>query len=131
MGTLGAVADIRVLLVDDEADVRLVMRVGLGLANDGLVVVGEAADGESALRMADELDPTIVVLDHRMPGLSGLETAAQLLHRRPGQRVMLCSAFLDDSLREQARLAGIPRCIQKHDLTKLPDLLRAFASDAA
>ncbi len=107
------------------------MRVGLGLANEGLVVVGEAPDGESALRMADELDPTIIVLDHRMPGLSGLETAAQLLHRRPGQRVMLCSAYLDDRLREQATLVGVQRCIQKHDLTKLADLLRSFARAAA
>ena len=124
-------SDIRVLLVDDEADIRLVMRVGLDLASEDLVVVGEAADGESALRMADELDPTIIVLDQRMPGLSGLETASELLARRPGQRMMLCSAYLDDKLREQARQAGVGRCIQKHDIPQLPDLLRSLASDAA
>jgi len=125
------VSDIRVLLVDDEEDIRLVMRVGLNLANEDLIVVGEAADGESALRLADELDPTIVVLDQRMPGLSGLETAVALLERRPGQRMMLCSAFLDDSLRKEALEAGFRQCIQKHEIPQLPDLLRALARDAA
>ena len=123
--------DIRVLLVDDEEDIRLVMRVGLNLANEDLVVVGEAADGESALQLADELDPTIVVLDQRMPGLSGLETAAALLERRPGQRMMLCSAFLDDTLRREALEAGFRQCIQKHEIPQLPDLLRALAHGAA
>jgi len=125
------VSDIRVLLVDDEEDIRLVMRVGLNLANDDLVVVGEAADGESALRLADELDPTIVVLDQRMPGLSGLETAVALLERRPGQRMMLCSAFLDDHLRREALEAGFGSCIQKNEIPQLPDLLRAMARGAA
>ena len=124
-------ADIRVLLVDDEEDMRLVMRVGLNLANDDLVVVGEAADGESALALADELDPTIVVLDQRMPGLSGLETAAALLQRRPGQRMMLCSAFLDDALRKEALEAGFRRCIEKNEIPQLPEMLRAMAHDAA
>jgi DNA-binding NarL/FixJ family response regulator len=123
--------DIRVLLVDDEEDIRLVMRVGLNLANEDLVVVGEASDGETALRMADELDPTVVVLDQRMPGLSGLETAAELLQRRPRQRVMLCSAYLDEALREHARQAGVANCIQKNEIPKLPELLRAIARDAA
>ena len=123
--------DIRVLIVDDEEDMRLVMRVGLNLANEDLVVVGEAADGESALAMADELDPTIVVLDQRMPGLSGLETAVALLERRPGQRMMLCSAFLDDRLRRQALEVGFGRCIEKNDIPQLPELLRAMAREAA
>jgi DNA-binding NarL/FixJ family response regulator len=125
------VGDIRVLLVDDEEDMRLVMRVGLNLANEDLVVVGEAADGESALALADALDPTIVVLDQRMPGLSGLETAAALLARRPGQRMMLCSAFLDDALRKQAHDAGVGRCIEKNEIPQLPELLRAMAREAA
>ena len=124
-------SDIRVLLVDDEEDMRLVMRVGLNLANEDLVVVGEACDGESALRMADELDPTIVVLDQRMPGLSGLETAAALLLRRPGQRMMLCSAFLDDALRREALEVGFGQCIEKNEIPQLPELLRAMAREAA
>jgi DNA-binding NarL/FixJ family response regulator len=122
--------DIRVLLVDDEEDIRLVMRVGLDLANQDLVVVGEAASGESALALADELDPTIVVLDQRMPGLSGLETAVQLLQRRPGQRMMLCSAFLDGRLVAEATAAGFRSCIRKDDIPQLPELLRAMARAA-
>ncbi len=122
--------DIRVLLVDDEEDIRLVMRVGLDLANEDLVVVGEAADGQSALSLADELDPTIVVLDQRMPGLSGIETATRLLERRPGQRMMLCSAFLDERLRAEASAAGFRSCIRKDEIPNLPELLRAMARAA-
>ena len=44
---------------------------------------------------------------------------------------MLCSAYLDDQLREQAAAVGVQRCIQKHDITDLPQLLRDFAGDAA
>jgi CheY-like chemotaxis protein len=65
-----------------------------------------------------------------MPGLSGLETAAVLLQERPGQRVMLCSAFLDDHLRQEALAAGIRSCIRKDDIPQLPDLLRAMARAA-
>ena len=118
------------LLVDDEEDIRLVMRVGIDLANEDLVVVGEASDGQSALDLADELDPTIVVLDQRMPGLSGIETGAQLLARRPGQRMVLCSAFLDDRLRAEATAAGLSTCIRKDEIPNLPELLRAMARAA-
>ena len=127
---MSGAGDIRILLVDDEEDIRLVMRVGLDLANDDLVVVGEAADGQAALDLADELDPTIVVLDQRMPGLSGIETAARLLERRPGQRMMLCSAFLDDRLRAEATAAGFQHCIRKDEIPNLPELLRAMARAA-
>ena len=127
---MSGAADIRVLIVDDEEDIRLVMRVGIDLANDDLVVVGEAADGQRALELADELDPTIVVIDQRMPGLSGIETAARLLERRPGQRMMLCSAFLDDRLRAEATAAGLRSCIRKDDIPRLPELLRAMARAA-
>lgn len=127
---MSGAGDIRVLLVDDEEDIRLVMRVGLDLANEDLVVVGEAADGQAALDLADELDPTIVVLDQRMPGLSGIETAARLLERRPGQRMMLCSAFLDDRLRAEATAAGFQRCIRKDEIPNLPEMLRAMARAA-
>jgi len=44
---------------------------------------------------------------------------------------MLCSAFLDDSLRKEALEAGFRQCIQKHEIPQLPDLLRALARDAA
>jgi DNA-binding NarL/FixJ family response regulator len=123
--------EIGVMLVDDEADIRLVMRSLIDAADEGLAVVGEAIDGESALDLIEALDPTIVVLDERTPGLTGLETAARLLDRRPGQLIVLCSAFLDAELRERALALGARSCIGKGDLVRLPELLRGVASDAA
>ena len=115
------------LIVDDEMDMRMLVRVVIEMANHGLAIVGEAADGEEALRVWRDLDgppvPDVVILDNRMPGLSGLEVAAQILEERPGQLIVLYSAFLDDEVREKARAIGIARCVSKQDLDRLPALI--------
>jgi DNA-binding NarL/FixJ family response regulator len=115
---------ISALLVDDQADIRLLMQMVVDAANDGLCVVGSAADGAEAIETADRLDPSIVVLDQRMPGLSGVDTAREIRARRPNQRFVLCSAHLDDEVRRLAAEVGIDRCISKDDIFMLPDVLR-------
>ncbi len=70
---------IRVLLADDQALVRAGFRALLD-AQDGIEVVGEAADGEQAVRRAAELRPEVVLMDIRMPGTDGL--AATRSHLR-------------------------------------------------
>ena len=71
------------LIVDDEMDMRMLVRVVIEIANDGLSIVGEAADGAEALRVWRDLDgppvPDVVILDNRMPELTGLEVAEQIL----------------------------------------------------
>ena len=62
---------IRVLLADDQELVRSGFRLILELA-DGIDVVGEAADGQQAVRQAKELRPDVVLMDVRMPGLDGI-----------------------------------------------------------
>ena len=116
--TLGA------LIVDDEEDIRALLRVIIDTADEGLFVCGEAGDGHESLDMIDELEPAVVVLDQRMPGLDGMETARRIRNKRPGQKMVLCSAYLDDDGCEEAAALGIGACLPKAEVSRLPDVLR-------
>ena len=102
---------IRVLVVDDTDHVRKMLRSMLEL--DGFAVVGEAASGAEAIELCDAVDPDVVVLDYKMPGLDGLATASRIRARRPRQMVILYTAFLDDDLQRRAATIGITLCIGK------------------
>jgi CheY-like chemotaxis protein len=120
------------LIVDDELDMRMLVRLVIEMANDGLTIVGEAADGPEAIQVWRDLDgppvPDVVILDNRMPGLSGLEVAQRILEERPGQIIVLYSAFLDAEVRAQAAELGIATCVSKHELDRLPDLVRELTA---
>ena len=122
---------ISVLVADDDADLRLLLRVTLERA--GFDVVEEAIDGPDALdairRLSPPPIPTVMVLDNQMPGLSGLEVAEQVLASIPGQRIVLFSAFLDQNVRERARRLGINECVAKTDVHRLPDVIASLASE--
>ncbi|MCA1711492.1 MAG: response regulator [Actinobacteria bacterium] len=62
---------LRALIVDDDADMRFLVRMTIEIANEGLSVAGEAATGDEALRSISSDRPGVVVLDYRMPGLTG------------------------------------------------------------
>ncbi len=117
-----------VLVVDDEPDMRELARTILELG--GLDVVDEAADGQQALERYYRLDPppipSVVLLDNRMPGLSGLEVAEEILGRLPGQVIVLFSAHLDPSTERAAEGLGIAKCVSKMDVTQLPDIIRGL-----
>lgn len=116
------------LIVDDEEDIRLLLRMTIEAANEGLFVTGEAADGAEALDRVDQVAPRIVVLDQRMPGMTGIETAVELRARHPEIRIVLCSAFLDSRLREQAATVGVDACVGKSDIPRIADTLHQLAS---
>jgi DNA-binding NarL/FixJ family response regulator len=119
---------IPVLVVDDMDDMRALVRLIVRTANDGLVMAGEAANGSEALDLVETLDPAVIVLDELMPGLGGLETARRILARRPHQRIILFSAYLDDRVQDAAREIGITTCLSKVDYESLPDVIRAAAA---
>lgn len=121
---------ISTLVVDDQDDVRLLMKLMIDLANEGLFVSGEAANGEEALARFAELAPSVVVLDEMMPGMRGIDVAERILSTRPGQVIVLCSAHLDEELRQRAAEAGITGWLHKDRLEQLPDLLRELAQPA-
>ena len=81
---------IRIMLVDDHAIVREGVRHVLA-ATPGLEVVAEAGDGETALALAHECLPDVVVLDLSLPGLSGLEVTRQLRQLLPAVRILILS----------------------------------------
>ena len=121
-------AKITVLVVDDQADIRLLVRTLINVANKGLVVEHEASSGEEALAYLDGCDATVVVLDQMMPGMTGLETARAMLDRRPNQRILLFSAYLDDELTREAKDVGILACLDKTDVTRVATAVRAVAA---
>jgi YesN/AraC family two-component response regulator len=119
------------LIVDDEQDVRTLLRLIIQAANQGLFVAGEAADAHEALETIDEIDPRVVVLDQMMPGMCGIDAAKKMLERRPGQIIILFTAYLDDELRREAEAAGIKLCVAKDDLKHIPEALYAVQSAAS
>ena len=114
----------KTLIVDDEEDMRLLLRLTINRANRGLLVVGEASSGEEALVIRHELDVDVIVLDHRMPGLTGVETAKALLSDEPELPIVLYSAFVDDIMAAEARDIGVRRCVKKGDVPALIAALR-------
>jgi len=85
-------SDITLLIVDDQALVRMGFRMLLE-AEPGIRVVGEAASGDEALRLARELRPRVVLMDVRMPGLDGIAATRQLLELSPESRVIILTTF--------------------------------------
>jgi DNA-binding NarL/FixJ family response regulator len=96
---------IRVLVVDDHAVVREGLRTFLGL-QDGIEVVGEAGDGESAVRAAEALRPDVVLMDLVMPGLGGVGAMRELRRRLPGCRVIVLTSYAQDDRLLPAIRAG-------------------------
>lgn len=86
----------RVLLVDDQALFREALAVLLGVRDD-VVVVGEAGDGDEALRRAAETRPDVVLMDLRMPVLDGIAATRRLRAEQPGVRVIALTTFDDDA----------------------------------
>jgi NarL family two-component system response regulator LiaR len=100
------VADtIGVLVVDDHAVVREGLRTFLEL-QDGIDVVGEAADGEEAVRRAEALRPDVVLMDLVMPRLDGVGAMRELRRRLPATRVIVLTSFAEDERLLPAIQAG-------------------------
>jgi DNA-binding NarL/FixJ family response regulator len=96
---------IRVLVADDQAIVRDGLVTVLGLADD-IEVVGEAADGDQAVRLATETHPDVVLMDLRMPVLDGAAATARLAEQLPSARVLVLTTYADDDSIAAALSAG-------------------------
>lgn len=116
-----------VLIVDDEMDIRLLVRTILESSDLGVEVVGEAVDGDDALTVFNTLDPPdvpdVVILDNRMPGKEGLEVAAEMLAQEPRQHIVLFSAYVTPEIEARAAALGVRACVGKNDFARLPGLV--------
>ncbi len=121
----------KTLIVDDEEDMRFLLRMTINQADRGLRVVGEASSGQEALDLRSGLDLDVIVLDQRMPGMSGLETATALLADEPGLPIVIYSAFISDEVADEARRIGVRRCVKKGDKDALISALRELTNSPA
>ena len=115
---------IRVLIADDQPLMRAGFRTVLE-ATGGISVVGEAEDGEAALHAADELQPDVVLMDIRMPGMDGIEAT----RRMPQRRVLVLTTFGLDEYIVDALRAGASGFLTKD--APAQDLVAAVRAVAA
>lgn len=128
---------IRVLVVDDQTTVRDGLATILSLEDD-IDVVGAAADGAEAVRIARETEPQVVLMDLGMPVLDGVDATAALLRVLPATRVLVLTTYADDSSIRRALLAGATGYLTKDSgRTDIVSAVRAasrgqstFAADA-
>ncbi|GAA2735169.1 response regulator transcription factor [Actinocorallia aurantiaca] len=113
---------VRVVLVDDQPLVRAALQMVITDAED-MEVVGEAADGAEAVRLAGELAPDVVVMDIRMPGMDGIEATRQITAGTGSAHVIVLTTFDDDDYVYGALHAGASGFLVK-DMA-LDDILAA------
>lgn len=116
----------KVLVAEDEAIIRLDLKEML--EEEGFEVVGEAADGDAAVRLADERGPDLVIMDIKMPGMDGL-TAAERITATGRSAVLILTAFSQKDLVQRAAEAGamgyLVKPFQKTDLMPAIDIALA------
>ena len=102
-----------ILLVDDHAVVRMGLSAIINLQAD-LKVCGEAENGETAVRLATELKPDVVVMDFSLPGMDGAEATAAVLKASPSSKVLILTSFGTSSDLARAMAAGAVGAVTKN-----------------
>lgn len=122
---------IRILLVDDQEMVRVGFRMILQ-AEDGLAVVGEAADGAAAVDLADRAKADVVLMDVRMPRMDGIEACQRIRERHPDTRVMMLTTFdLHDHVHAALRAGASGFMLKDAPAEQLVDAIRIIAGGDA
>jgi DNA-binding NarL/FixJ family response regulator len=117
-------AECRVVVCDDQPGYRRIVSAVLDL-EPGLVVVGEATNGQEAVDRVEELRPDVLVLDIAMPVLDGLEALPLIHAASPETKVVMLTGIASDTLRNRAREGGAALFIEKG--TNIQDVVEAVA----
>jgi DNA-binding NarL/FixJ family response regulator len=120
--------EITTLIVDDHEVVREGLRLSLSRAPH-IRVIGEAADGEAAVELAERRKPNVVIMDVRMPGMDGLEATKLLTERVPDSAVLIFTAYSERSLLSRGLESGAKGYVLKE--APHETLLRAIEKVAA
>ncbi|QUQ70100.1 two-component system response regulator [Kutzneria sp. CA-103260] len=123
-------AVIRVLLVDDQELMRMGFRMVLN-AQEDLEVIGEAADGVDAVRLADELRPDVVLMDVRMPRLDGVEATKQITEAGTAKVLVMTTFDMDEYALSALRNGASGFLLKDTPPADLVSALRAVASGDA
>lgn len=116
---------LRILLVDDEPDILLLLQAMLTAPT--WEIVGKAASGEDALRVATHLNPDVAVVDYMMPGMHGMEVAERLKGANPDCTVVLFSAY---DVQDDAEVSPfVDHFLAKTDVGRLSTLLDRIADE--
>ena len=116
---------IRVLIVDDHALFRRGL-IQVLLFEDGIEVVGEGEDGEDAIRKAEELAPDVVLMDVRMPRISGIEATRRLAEALPTTKIlMLTVSDEEDDLYEAIKAGATGYLLKEISIEEVADAVRA------
>jgi DNA-binding NarL/FixJ family response regulator len=102
----------RLLIVDDMPQVRRELRTLLPLLDD-IDIVGEAADGQSAIELAASLQPDAILMDVEMPIVDGITAARSIKQASPATRIIILSIHNEPAVRTQARSAGADDFVDK------------------
>ncbi len=119
---------LRVLVADDEGDVRLLLR--LGLRHHAITVVGEAGDGFEVLAACDAHPVDAVVLDLLMPRMNGFEVIPELQRDHPEVGIVAYTAVAGDVVRREMARLGIPLLLKSGDAAPLAMALHQAAARA-
>jgi len=103
-----------VVVVDDDPDYLWLVRVILEKRGERITIVGEAAGGEEALALVLHERPDVVIADLMMPRLNGLELTRRIKQERPQTKVLLMSAYTEDTYRRIASVSGADGFVNKH-----------------
>ena len=119
---------IRVMICDDHA----LFRRGLAMvldSEDGVEVIGEAEDGEEAIRKAEELTPDVVVMDVRMPRITGIEATRAIVAADPSAKVlMLTVSDEEDDLYDAVKAGARGYLLKEISIDEVADAIRAVAA---
>ena len=122
---MGEKVKIRVLCVDDHEIMRGGIRYLL-LAVEDVELVGEARSGKEALGLCETLQPDVILMDMRMPGMDGIQTTQLIRQRYPEIQILVLTSFEEEEMIQQAMQAGAIGYLQKGiSVDELADAIRS------